>query len=75
VIESEHPILLVVHDGDGDWQFLCGTTSNAEDGRVICLDEALAMDPTLLCLSDLPLGWCAWRESITQDWQRSKKIA
>jgi len=47
VIENDHPVLLVVHDEDGDWQFLSGTTSTAEDGRIICLDEALSMDPTL----------------------------
>jgi hypothetical protein len=31
VIEEGHPILLVTHDEDGDWQILCGTTNASAD--------------------------------------------
>ena len=40
LLDNEHPILLVSHDNDGDWQMLCGTTSEAADGRVVCRDQA-----------------------------------
>jgi hypothetical protein len=31
VLEDGFPVLMVSHDEEGDWQFLCGTTNNYED--------------------------------------------
>jgi hypothetical protein len=65
------PILLVSHDlDDGGWQFLCGTTNDADAGRIVHLAEILATDPTLKELGDLPLGWIAFREFIGGPWKR-----
>ena len=62
----------MTHDeDDGAWQFLCGTTNRAEDARVIGLGTALKIDPSLGKLADLPLGWRAWRTSITATWERA----
>ena len=71
VIREGYPILLVVHDHDGDWQFLCGTTSDAADGRIICLGCAFDQDRSIGDLADLPLGWEAWRENVDAPWQRT----
>ena len=71
VLEGSDPILLVCHDADdGAWQFLCGKTNNVKDARVIGLDCAVRLDPSLAQLADLPLGWHAWRGAPDEPWSR-----
>lgn len=65
------PILMVSHDADdGGWQFLCGTTNDPADGRVVCLEQIVAMDASLHEVSDLPLGWIAFRSALGAEWTR-----
>lgn len=65
------PIVMVSHDADdGGWQFLCGTTKNPADGRIVHLEEIVAMDPTVTEVSDLPLGWVAYRDAVGAQWTR-----
>jgi hypothetical protein len=72
VLEQAHPILRVTHDeGDGAWQFLCGGLHEVSDGRLVCLGCILESDATLRGLGDLPVGWCADRESVDSPWERS----
>ena len=66
------PILLVSHDDDGDWQFVCGTTDLTEDGRVVSLKEILRLDGSTAELADLPVGWEASRGTPGKPWQRYK---
>jgi hypothetical protein len=71
VLEGQAPILLVTHDGDdGGWQFLCGTTDDPSDGRVVGLGRMYARDPTLGEVADLPEGWRASRERVGAPWIR-----
>ncbi len=72
VIEGTRPISLVVHSADDDWQFLCGTTSKSEDGKLVSLETILAMDSSIASIADLPRGWQASRNSVDGDWQRSE---
>jgi hypothetical protein len=73
ILAGTHPILLVTHDSDdGTWQFLCGTTDQSEDGRVVGLGSVVDRDPSVAELADLPLGWRAWRESPTKPWHRER---
>jgi hypothetical protein len=66
-----YPVLLVTHDeDDGGWQFLCGTTNDSDDGRVVGLREMVRKDVSLKELADLPLGWRAWRSSTADPWRR-----
>jgi hypothetical protein len=51
----------VFHDQNGDWQFLCGTTTAAEDGRIVHLAHLVEEDPSIRGLADLPRGWRARR--------------
>lgn len=68
------PILMVSHDADdGGWQFLCGTTNDPADGRIVHLAEMVAMDPTVTEVADLPLGWVAFRAKVGGDWTREPK--
>ena len=55
------PVLLVTHDADdGSWQFLCGTTDDPADARIVGLGQMYKRDATLRELADLPEG-CALR--------------
>ena len=70
VMERGHPILLVSHEqDDGAWQFI-GADWSEEDLVVICLEHAVAIDPTVRELADLPLGWTAVRKSPGDPWDR-----
>jgi hypothetical protein len=72
VLETGAPVLRVTHDAeDGGWQFLCGTTDDPADGRVVGLGCMCDRDATLLELADLPEGWCAWRERPGALWWRA----
>jgi len=67
-------ILMVSHDADdGGWQFLCGTTNDPTDGRIVHLEEIVAIDPTVNEVADLPLGWVAFRRSIGGEWTREPR--
>ena len=68
------PVLLVTHDDDdGSWQFLCGTTDDPADARVVGLGEMYARDPSLGEVADLAEGWRAWRASSGGQWERSAR--
>ncbi|MEZ4311223.1 MAG: hypothetical protein R3F14_24545, partial [Polyangiaceae bacterium] len=68
------PILMVSHDeDDGGWQFLCGTTNDPADGRIVHLADIVAMDPTVESVADLPLQWVAYREAVGGEWHREPR--
>ncbi|MBQ6286594.1 MAG: hypothetical protein IJK73_02930 [Bacteroidales bacterium] len=64
-----HPIIRVIHDQDGDWQFL-GDECNLqeEDAMVVSLNEILEYDITLSDILFLPWGRQAIRERIGEVW-------
>jgi hypothetical protein len=71
VLDQGLPILRVTHYADDDsWAFICGTTDLVEDGRVITMEEAVALDSTLLSIADLPPGFTAWRQNTGSGWNR-----
>ena len=73
VLEEKNDICMVVHyEDDHSWAFLCGTTNDEKDGRVIGMGEAVKIDSSLLELADLPPGWEAWRENKDDEWKRRK---
>ena len=63
------PILHVVHDEDGDWQFLCGKKHTTEEARVISLAEACKLDETVTELSEMPCGVAADRRKKGSKWK------
>lgn len=71
VLSEGLPILRVTHySDDHSWAFVCGTTDDEADGRVISMSEALEIDPTLKDIAALPPGWTAWREKVGGEWRR-----
>jgi hypothetical protein len=72
VVEESRPILLVTHDREGDWQFLCGKSNHTEDARIVSLGCIFERDPTLAAVADLPEGWRAYRRGKGAAWRREK---
>jgi len=70
VLRDGHPVLLVVHDEEGDWQFLCGTTNQQEDAQIVGLGTIVRLDPTLAELAELPVGWQASRDAVGTEWSK-----
>lgn len=71
IIKRESPILYVTHDeDDGMWQFLDG---DEEEVRLLSLKQIISIDPSLIQLSDLPLGWNAWRDNKDREWIRAPR--
>ena len=73
VLERKEPILLVSHDEDDHgWQFIGTSDASVVDGRVVCLEEMVELDPTVLEVADLPPGWQAVREAVGAPWTRQR---
>jgi hypothetical protein len=73
VLNEGYPILRVTHySDDHSWAFVCGTTDETSDGKVISMQEALDIDPTLAGIADLLPGWTAWRGKIGDEWNKFK---
>jgi hypothetical protein len=70
VLERAEPILHAVHDENCEWQFIGSSDGTAENGRVIALHEAVELDPSVLQLADMPVGWHAFRDSPERSWRR-----
>ncbi len=63
------PILRVMHENDGEWQFLCDTTHEVNDLRIVALEALTKRDTTLNELFQLPYGWQARRIIQNADWE------
>ena len=73
VLRDERPTLLVAHETDGDWQFLCGGTDHGEDDiHHVHLHHILDVDPALHDLADLHPGWEAERSNAANTWVKTK---
>ena len=66
------PILRVIHETDGDWQFLCDTTYELDNLKVVALEELTKRDPTINELFQLNYGWQARRIVEAAEWQKEK---
>src|SRR5262249_42258665 len=63
VLDGSEPILLVSHDADDHgWQFIGTSDVSMPDAKLVCLEEIVRLDPTVLEVADLPPGWQAIRE-------------
>jgi len=70
-LDLNQPILRVVHDHDGDWQFLTGDQV-LSDGRVVALEQMVLRDATLNEVFNLEYGEAADRSKVGGRWIRSK---
>jgi hypothetical protein len=70
-LDSNDPILQVIHDEDGDWQFLTGNQSS-EDAIIVALEQLVIKDITLNEVFYLGYGQSAERDFIGAPWQVCK---
>lgn len=71
-LELDKPILRVVHDDDGDWQFLTGDQM-PEDIKLVALEQMINRDRTLNEVFNLDYGYSAEREFIGGEWTKTKE--
>ncbi len=69
-IEQHKPILRVIHDTDGDWQFLTGDQM-PDDIKIVALEQLILRDKTLNEVFDLEYGEEAEREFVGGPWTRN----
>jgi hypothetical protein len=69
VMVDGQPILHVVHDADGDWQFLCGGSEHdAAVGMLVCLDEIVARDASVTEVASMCTAHSADRDAPDAPW-------
>lgn len=74
VLEQKQPILHVSHDmEDGMWQFLCGSSHDTSEGRIVSLHGICVQDPSVVRLANMPCGYTADRNGIADEWHIQEK--
>lgn len=69
VFEGTRPILLVSHEEDGDWQFLCGDLHDEDElPKLVGIGHLLEKDPSLNELAGLEPGYEAERAAVREQW-------
>ena len=68
VMSGEQPIIEVLHWEDGDWQFMCNTTENPEDGMVICMGCLFEKFPWVERFKNLGPGFRSYLDEESNEW-------
>jgi hypothetical protein len=71
-MEGLEPVREVFHDPDGDWQFLCGTTLETADLKLVCFGCMFDRDPSIGGLAALPPSWFATRQAPDYAWAQEE---
>ncbi len=76
VMVGNSPIVYVMHDEDGDWQFF-GPDEKVQDQdiMIVSLQQVIQRDPSVLELADLPRGAAATRGDGTAPWKQGPASA
>lgn len=70
VAHEDFDVLVVVHNSDGDWQFLDGTTDEPGECVMLCLGCIFEKHAGMAAIADLPRGWGASRDAASAEWER-----
>ena len=74
ILNDGDPILFVSHDeDDGMWQFLCGSTHEMDEARLVSLRTVFDLDNSITDLKDMPCGYYAERKTQNDDWTLKKR--
>lgn len=69
VVKNNSPVVNVIYDEDGDWQFLGKEEIDESDAVVISMEEMIRHDGTLCNVPELECGQSVMRESIHSPWR------
>lgn len=69
-LEQNKPILYVIHNKNGDWQFLTDGLISSKDAKIMSIEEIVKKDLTLNEIFDLDYGESAKRDKIGGQWKR-----
>ena len=71
VMIEKKPILKIVCDEDGDWQFFAkNDLPTSQNALLVSLDEILQMDKNLeTIISQLSIGQFAYRKDVLSTWK------
>jgi hypothetical protein len=72
IVSGRKPVLHVVHDVDGDWQFLTGEAVSMEEAVLVSMNNMLTLDHSLSQLLEMENGFEANRATIQAEWQITK---
>lgn len=70
VARENFDVLLVIHDFDGDWQFLDGVDDEPGECVMLCMGCAFEKRTDMTAIADLPRGWGASRDAAGAEWVR-----
>ncbi|MFM9988585.1 hypothetical protein [Flavobacterium sp.] len=68
VLIEKKNIIRVIHDSDGDWQFLTNDNVVESDALVVSLQQILEYDESISELLSLPRNKIAIRENKNSKW-------
>lgn len=66
---SARPVLLVIRDPDGAWQFLCGQNDDTQDCHLVGVGHLLERDPSLREMAELDIASGAERGNQAGEWE------
>jgi hypothetical protein len=69
VINSNSPIIYVLHDDEGNWTFLSADTIEESDAMVVSLEEIIEFDPSVVKVLFMPICHEAYRTDINAEWR------
>ncbi|MCR8559923.1 hypothetical protein KXD93_19890 [Mucilaginibacter sp. BJC16-A38] len=69
IINKAGTILYVVHDNEGEWQFLNGEPVSLQDMMIVSLQQIIDIDNTVLQILDLKMGHTANRKNTISKWE------
>jgi hypothetical protein len=72
-LELNKPIIHVVHDSEGEWQFLTGDQIQS-DIRIVGLGQMIERDNSLNEIYNLNYGQQAVRKKIGEPWARDNIV-
>ncbi len=69
VINEGSPIVNVIYDEDGDWQFLGKEKIDESDAVIVSIKQIIEHDSTLCNIPALSCGQSAVRDNINTPWR------
>ena len=69
VIKNNSPVVTVIYDEDGDWQFLGAEEIDESNAVILSMKEMIKHDDILYNIPELKCGQSAARENIHSPWR------